>query len=122
MSGRRRRTPGVLHVRVVCTDPYHRDTEEFARRGFHFVCAMDSLDKADGGFTLSLADYGRAAVGPTKGAVHADGQFTYKLLCSCGRDLQLGETKLVDGVTALFAAARAADPRATRIDLDIAIL
>jgi hypothetical protein len=119
VSGRRRR-PERVHI--TCTDSFHRDTAEFARRGFHFVCALDCLPVADGGFTLSLADYGCAAVGPAKDAARVDGGFTYKLLCSCGRDLQLRDTRLIAGAAALFAAARAADPRARRIAVDIAIL
>ena len=121
VSGRRRRTPGLLRVRVICRDPFHRDTAEFARRGFHFVCALDCTPVPDGRYALGLADYGRGAVGPGK-HLHADGQFAYKLLCSCGRDLQVRETKLVEGVTVLFAIAHAEDPHVTRVDLDIAIL
>jgi len=119
VSGRRRRTPGLLRVRVICRDPFHRDTAEYRRRGFHFVCALDCHPVPEGRYALGLADYGRQAVGPGKD-IHADGQFAYKLLCSCGRDVQLRDTKLGDGVVALFVAAWAEDPRATRVDLNIA--
>ena len=47
MGGKRRPKPGV---RVICTDEYHRDTKEFARQGFHFLCMMRLFPMADGGF------------------------------------------------------------------------
>jgi len=120
MSGRRHRTPGLLRVRVICRDPYHRDSAEFGRRGFHFIHAFDCTPLADGRYALGLADYGRQAVGPGKNAAE-DVPLTYKLRCNCGRDVQLRETRLVEGVTVLFAIAHAEDPQATRVDLDISI-
>jgi hypothetical protein len=71
MSGKRRPKPGV---RVICTDEYHRDTEEFARQGFHFLCMMRLFPMADGGFWPNLAGISAAAVAPVKRGIHPDGQ------------------------------------------------
>ena len=128
MSGRRKRTQGL--VRVVCTDGYHRDTAEFARYGFHRLCPLVFDPAADPRLTLdpkstawmrtsrTVGDF-PVQMAPVKSSRRADGQWTYQFRCSCGLDLQRLESGLMDHVTALLGAAYAADPRATRVDLDI---
>ena len=117
MSGKRRRTPGL--VRVICTHDKHEGTREYADHGFHLVCTMELRPMADGGYRLSLNKTSPGAVGPAKCAIHENSEVTYTFACSCGRDPQRREQELVSAVLALFELKRATDPRATRVDLNI---
>jgi len=119
VSGKRRPKPGV---RVICTDEYHRDTEEFARQGFHFLCMMRLFPMADGGFWPNLAGVSAAAVAPVKRSIHPDGQRVYQFTCSCGLDLQRLENKLVEHLLTLVSATGATDPLTGRVDLDLTTL
>ncbi len=74
---------------------------------------------AAGGFTLNRKGISAAAIAPAKPVVRADGQYLYWFECTCPRDVQRLESKLVDHVLALIAAAGAADPLTARVDLDI---
>jgi hypothetical protein len=116
MSGKRRSKPGV---RVICTDSYHRDSEEFARHGFRFLCKMELLPMTAGGYWLNLAGLSPAAVSPVKRVVHPGGERTYCFKCTCGRYLQRHGDKLMAAILARIAATGATDPLAARIDLDI---
>ena len=111
-------------MRVVCTDRYHRDTEEFTRRGFRFLEALELLPvhtnaPASRSFTLNRKSISSDQMAPVKAGRREHGEHVYRFKCSCGRDEQHAEFKLVDLVVARFKAACAVDPRATRIDLDI---
>ena len=116
MGGKRKAEPGV---RVICTDQYHRDSEEFARRGFRFLHMMELRPLADGGYSLSERGISPAAVHPVKPVAHGDDGFLYQFKCSCGRDLQRRGNNLVGKVLSLIAATGTADPLAARVDLDI---
>jgi hypothetical protein len=126
VSGKRKRKVGL--VRIICTDPYHRDTAEFARRGFHFVCAMElfpvqtNVRGESRPFSLNMNGVSSAAIAPVKQALRVYGEHVYKFECSCGRDVQRAEFKLVDLVVPMLAAAAAVDHLATRVDLDITTL
>jgi hypothetical protein len=119
VGGKRRPKPGV---RVICTDKYHRDTEEFARQGFHFLYMMRLFPMADGGFWPNLAGISAAAVASVKRGIHPDGQRVYRFTCSCGLDLQRLENKLVEHLLTLLSATGATDPLAGRVDLYLTTL
>jgi hypothetical protein len=80
---------------------------------------MVLLPMADGGLTLNWKGISPAQIAPVKPIIKAQGEHVFRFECSCGRDVQRTEFKLLDRVTALFKAAVSADPRATRVDLDI---
>lgn len=150
MSGRhhRHRTPGV--VRVICTDPYHQDTPEFTQRGHHYIDTLKLWWKAgqpnaglawrgdrpkaeavvgrmDGGgsdhvrpIAENLGLMWRNAQRTTivKDYRRADSLWVFRFRCPCGRDVQRLESYLVE----LVLRYSAANPAATRFDLDITII
>lgn len=109
---RNHRVPGV--VRVICTDSYHEG------KLVHLFTFRQATRQAG-----EPALLWRGKIQPVKQWAAADGVWTFRLTCRggkeegdgpCGRDPQRREPALAGIADMLFAA----NPGATRVDLDIA--
>jgi hypothetical protein len=109
---RNHRTPGI--ARAICTHRYHHDSAEFTEHGFHYLCTLKLryLPQTND-FTIVPRDNASRAF--RKDFRRADGLWVYRFRCSCGLDPQRLETYLVG----LILQYSAANPSATRFDLDI---
>lgn len=116
MSGKRR-NPGL--IRIICTGSFHKDERGFHRHGFHFVKEMRLLRFEDGSYTINDAHVSSAVFAPVKPAHRVADERVHWFECTCGRDFQRQDRKLMPHVMALYVAAGAPYPGATRIDLDI---
>jgi hypothetical protein len=114
----RGRKPKPNLVRIICAARSHWDEPKFKRNGFHLVELMELLPMADGGYTLNRLGLSPAMKAPVK---RHPSPFVYVFYCTCERNLQLQEPKLMPRVLARYEAAGVA-PGAARIDLDITTL
>ena len=132
---RNHRKAGIISF--ICTDTYHHDTREFREQGHHLVGALRMGLRPDGKGTslvwhgagprsreavlrtedskVTLSSPGIVPRLPIKESRRPDGLWVYKFSCPCGRDPQRLESYLAELVTRY----RAANPLATRIDIDI---
>ena len=133
---RSHRKPGV--ARIVCTDSYHRDTPEYAGHGHHYLGTLrlawrplahpddDGLRQHgpfaplpaadDPGVTLMWS--GAAQDAPVKDYRRPDGTRTFTFRCACGLNPQRNEAYLLTLLTRCLAA----NPGASRVDIDITTL
>ena len=104
MSGSHHRhwTPGI--VCVICSDPYHEGIR-------HEIGKLAMRREPDGTVRPRWLRGHMLA----KDFRRADGLWTLWFPCECGRNPQRDETALTEIVRRLFAA----NPGATRVDLDI---
>ena len=111
---RNHRVPGI--VRVLCTDSYHHDSPEFTQHGFHHLCTLKLAHRQGGPSSdFTIVPRNTNSKKPVKDFARADGLLVFKFECPCGLDVQRLETYLVKLVM-LYSAA---NPSATRFDLDI---
>jgi hypothetical protein len=114
----RGRRPRSDLIRVICTDSRHWAEPKFIRHGFHLIELMTLLPLANGGYTMNALGVSPAAKYPVK---RHPSPFVYVYPCTCGRNLQMEDPKIMPRVLALYEAAGVA-PGTARIDLDITTL
>jgi hypothetical protein len=94
-------------VRIVCRDPRHKGTREWEQHGYRHVATLQLAERAEnseGPRVTLFSDDNRPDAPAMKDLRRDDGQWVFKFLCSCGRDVQRAESHLVD-IAQRYAAA-----------------
>lgn len=112
----------MLALRVICTAEYHRDTPEFAERGFHHLGTMQ-MRKYEPDRRRPAARFIDDTMFVKNGTIEIamirrSFRYVLRFRCACGRDPQIGEDYILDRAKQYFAA----NPGITRVDLDIMTL
>jgi hypothetical protein len=127
--GRNHRHPGI--VRITCTDPYHRDSDEWARHGHHWLLNLRQIEGRDRtrlivpgerqrtrlvetttpDGTLVLFEREEDPQSPVKDyrLVGPERYLIFTFFCQCGRNPQPREDKLLEvaaGYRAVFPGRR----------------
>ena len=100
-NGRRR---GAIWI--TCSDPSHKGTRKWERRGYRHLTTLLLAERAHGGDgpRMTLAWDASRPDAPVKDRRRGDGQWVLRFRCRCSRDVQRAEADLVE-VVQRYAAA-----------------
>lgn len=107
-------------VRIVCRDPRHKGTREWEQHGYRHVTTLQLAERAEnseGPRVTLFADDSTPGAPAVKDLRREDGQWVFKLACTCGRNPQRAESYLVEKAQQYAAANPGRRPQIDLVDL-----
>ena len=107
-------------VRIVCSDSRHKGTREWSQRGHHHVTTLQFAERSEnseGPRVTLFSDDNSPGAPAMKDLRRDDGQWVFKLTCTCGRNPQRTESFLVEKAQQYAAANPGRRPQIDLVDL-----